>query len=138
MCSMKGSASVPSSATMKGTRCDMRPATNATSRDSRSNLATTTEHFCLRASANAAARLGRKLRASAPLPTFDLDELLHDRQTFYLCKALDCRSLRVEPQAGFALALRRHTVVGENVGHNVLLLPYVAMSFGSWQLIVNS
>ena len=39
-CSMKGSASRPSSATMNGTRYAISPATNATSRDSRSSLET--------------------------------------------------------------------------------------------------
>ena len=39
-CSMIGSASAPSSATMNGTRCAIRPAMKATSRESRSSLAT--------------------------------------------------------------------------------------------------
>jgi hypothetical protein len=53
-CSINGSASRPSSATMKGTRCAIRPATKATSRESRSSLATTTLHFAVFAAAKAA------------------------------------------------------------------------------------
>jgi hypothetical protein len=60
------SACAPSSATIKGTRWAMRPATKATSRERRSSLATTTGHFFTRASANAAASCGRRSSASAP------------------------------------------------------------------------
>src|SRR5258707_14541031 len=67
-CSMKGSASAPSSATMKGTRRAIRPATKATSRDRRSSLATTTLHFAAFAAASAAASWGRLSKASAPFP----------------------------------------------------------------------
>ena len=65
---MNGSASRPSSATIKGTRCAIRPDTKATSRDSRSSFETRTLHFALRAAAKAAASCGRRSRASAPLP----------------------------------------------------------------------
>src|SRR5215216_6527042 len=50
---MNGSASRPSSATMNGTRCAISPETNATSRDSRSSLATRTLHLAFRAAARA-------------------------------------------------------------------------------------
>jgi uncharacterized protein with beta-barrel porin domain len=43
------STSAPSSATMNGTRWAIRPEMNATSRDSRSSLATTTGHLAIRA-----------------------------------------------------------------------------------------
>jgi hypothetical protein len=52
----------------KGTRWAIKPATKATSRESRSNLATTTGHFFTRAAFRAAASWGRRSRASAPLP----------------------------------------------------------------------
>ena len=65
---MNGSASRPSSATMNGTRCTIRPATNATSRERRSSFETTTEHLFARAALRAAASFGRRSRASAPLP----------------------------------------------------------------------
>ena len=65
---MKGSASRPSSATMKGTRCAISPDTNATSRESLSSLETTTQHLALRAAARAAASCGRRSSASVPLP----------------------------------------------------------------------
>jgi hypothetical protein len=51
-CSMNGSASRPSSATMKGTRWAIRPATKATSGERRSSLATTTLHFAAFAAAS--------------------------------------------------------------------------------------
>jgi hypothetical protein len=53
---------------MKGTRWAIRPATNATSRESRSSLATTTLHFAAFAVARAAASWGRLSRASKPFP----------------------------------------------------------------------
>src|SRR5438874_2704560 len=65
---MNGSASRPSSATMKGTRWAISPETNATSRESRSSLETMTLHLALRAAANAAASWGRRSSASAPFP----------------------------------------------------------------------
>ena len=65
---INGSASRPSSATMNGTRCAIRPATKATSRDSRSSLATTTLHFEAFAAAREAASWGRRSSASDPLP----------------------------------------------------------------------
>jgi hypothetical protein len=52
---MNGSASRPSSATMNGTRWAIRPTTKATSRESRSSLATTTLHFAAFAALKAAA-----------------------------------------------------------------------------------
>ena len=67
-CSMNGSASRPSSATMKGTLCAIKPETNATSRESRSSSETTMLHFALLAAAKAAANCGRLSSASAPFP----------------------------------------------------------------------
>jgi hypothetical protein len=67
-CSMKGSASRPSSATMNGTRCAISPATKATSRDRRSSLETRTQHLAAFAWARAAASCGRRSIASAPSP----------------------------------------------------------------------
>src|SRR6476659_10148598 len=52
---MNGSASAPSSATMNGTRCAIRAAMKATSRERRSSLATRIGHFSRRAVASAAA-----------------------------------------------------------------------------------
>src|SRR6476619_5893281 len=48
---MNGSASAPSSATMKATLCAMRPLMKCTSRDRRSSFATMTVHLSRRASA---------------------------------------------------------------------------------------
>ena len=58
---MNGSASDPSSATMNGTRWAIRPAMNATSRERRSSLATSTGHFAWRV----VARQERALAVSA-------------------------------------------------------------------------
>jgi hypothetical protein len=51
-----------------GARWAIKFAMNATSRDKRSSLATTTGHLRRRASASAAASTGRRSSASAPLP----------------------------------------------------------------------
>ena len=57
---MNGSTLRPSAQTMNGTRCAIRPAMNATSRDSRSNLATATSHFAFLAAFSAALSCGRR------------------------------------------------------------------------------
>ena len=67
-CSMKGFASAPRSATMNETLCAISPLMKCTSRERRSNLATITGHLRRRASARAAASLGRRSSASEPLP----------------------------------------------------------------------
>jgi hypothetical protein len=83
---MKGSASRPSSATMKGTRCAISPETKATSRESRSSLETRTLQRALRAAARAAASCGRRSRVGA-LAGFRLDVFGDDLQSFRLREA---------------------------------------------------
>jgi hypothetical protein len=65
---MKGSASRPNSATMNGTRCAIRPATKATSRESRSSFDTNTLHFALLAAASAASELRPPIEGVRALP----------------------------------------------------------------------
>ena len=67
-CSTNGSTSRPSSVTMNGTRCAIRPEMKCTSRDSRSSLETDHRAPSLRAALMAAASCGRRSSASAPLP----------------------------------------------------------------------
>src|SRR5438045_2916393 len=83
---MNGSASAPSSATTNDTRCAMSPEMNATSRDSRSSLATMTGHLPARLAASAAASWGRRSRASTPLPGLDLNELRGEHEAFRVGK----------------------------------------------------
>jgi hypothetical protein len=52
----------------EGTRCAMSPDMKATSRESRSSLATMIGHLRLRAAASAAASCRRRSSASEPLP----------------------------------------------------------------------
>src|SRR5436190_16898158 len=101
---MKGSASTPSSATMNGTCCAISPAMNATSRDSRSSLATMTGHLPARPAARAAASCGRRSNASEPFPSLDLDELRCELETLRLGEALNGGLLRFDAEPRAALA----------------------------------
>ncbi len=65
---MNGSASAPSSVTMNCTRCAISPAINDTSRLSQSSFATTMAALALRAAARASRSIGRRSKASHPLP----------------------------------------------------------------------
>src|SRR4051812_15919578 len=96
---MNGSASRPSSATMNGTRCAIRPATKATSRESRSSFETRTQHLPWRAAASAAASCGHRSRASAPLPVSasTYSAMIADGLGFG--KPLDGSSLRLDSKA---------------------------------------
>src|SRR5215218_10070300 len=111
MCSMNGSVSGPSSATMNGTRCAIRPAMNATSRLSLSSFATSTGHFRRFASARAAASCG-ELRPSVErvgsLAGLDLDVFAHDLDALGLTEPLNSGLLRLKPQAGAPLPGRRN------------------------------
>ena len=116
-CSMNGSASRPSSATMNGTRWAIRPATNATSRDSRSSLDTTTLHLAFRAAANAAASCGRRSRASAPFPvSASVYSLMMVRPS--ACReALDGRPLGFYAEARALLSLGGNSKICDSAFH---------------------
>jgi hypothetical protein len=76
---MKGSASRPSSATIKGTRCAISPETNATSRESLSSLEITTQHLALRGCRQGRGKLRPPIERIGAFAGFGLDKLLHDR-----------------------------------------------------------
>jgi hypothetical protein len=70
---MNGSASTPSSATMNGTRCAIRPDTKATSRDTRSKLGD--DHRALGGSDGGAGHTGEWAGTERKiLPLGNLDE----------------------------------------------------------------
>jgi hypothetical protein len=96
---------------MNGTRRAIRSEMNATSRDSRSSFATTTDALAFFAKAGAAVE-----RVGA-LPGFDLDELGEDFAAFRLGEAGERRALRFDPQAGLTLTYRRDPDVADNLRH---------------------
>src|SRR5215213_6259992 len=121
---MKGSASRPSSATMNGTRCAIRPATNATSRESRSSFDTTTQHLALLAAARAAASCGRRSSASAPLPVSALDVLGDDLDILGFGEPGDRRALRLDPEPRALLLPSRDTIIGNSAIHTKCIPPF--------------
>jgi hypothetical protein len=82
----------------------MSPYSNATSRDSRSSLETTSLHLAARAAARAAASCGRRPSA-------------YDRQPFGFGKAGHGRALCFDAEAGAAPLLGGETVVGDSGFH---------------------
>ena len=102
---MNGSASAPSSATMNGTRCAIRPAMNATSRESRSSLATMTGAFACLACASARGELRPALERVGALAGLDLDVLGDQLEALGLANLAIGRSLRLQAEAAPALAL---------------------------------
>ena len=125
---MNGSASRPSSATIKGTRWAIRPATKATSRENRSSLATTTLHFAAFAAANAAASCGRRSRASAPFPLSASINSADNCESFAGGKSLDDCALGVQAEARAVLALRGNPQVCNRALHDQRA--YHRMAFG--------
>src|SRR4051812_29052749 len=113
---MKGSASRPSSATMNGTRCAMRPATNATSRDSRSSFETRTLHLAVRAAARAAASwgLGASVERIGALAGLGLDELGDEGEAFSFREPGNGRALRFDTEPGALLLPSRDTIVANS------------------------
>ena len=90
---------MPSSATMNGTRCAIRPAMKATSRDRRSSLATTTGHFAVRRCRERGGKLRPAIQGVGSLARFDLDELGDLGEVFALCEPCDGGSLRLNAEA---------------------------------------
>src|SRR5215212_5119578 len=105
MCSMKGSASGPSSATMNGTRWLIRPAMNATSRLSRSRFATST--------GQRRRQLRPAIQRVGPFAGLDLDPLGHDREALGRAEPSKGGLLRLKPQARAALPGGGDADVGE-------------------------
>ena len=96
---MNGSASAPSSATMKGTRCAMSPAIKATSRESRSSLATMTGHFAGLARGKRRSELRSAVQGIGSLAGFRLDELGREFVALRLRKASDRGTLGLDTEA---------------------------------------
>ena len=114
---MNGSASRPSSATMKGTRWAIRPATKATSRERRSSLATTTLHFASLCGGQGGRQLRAPVQGVGPLPGFGFDEFGGYVEGFRSSKAVDCGPLGLDAQAGAMLALRRNPKICNRLLH---------------------
>jgi hypothetical protein len=81
---MKGSASAPSSATMNGTRCAIRPAMNAHVTREPSSLATRTGHLRC---GQRCGELRPSVEGVGSLAGFDLCELAGNRDALALGKA---------------------------------------------------
>src|SRR5215216_4783965 len=95
---MKGSASAPSSATMNGTRWATREATNATSRESRSSLATITGQRFARPVANAEASSGAAIDRIRTLAGLHFDELGRESEPFPFGEAGYGRTLGLDAE----------------------------------------
>jgi hypothetical protein len=121
---MNGSASRPSSATMNGTRCAIRPATKATSRDRRSSFETKTQHFAALAQARGGRELWPPVDRVGALAGLGLDELGDDRDAFGLGEAGDGRALRLDPEPRALLLLCGDTVVGNSAIHTKGIPPF--------------
>jgi hypothetical protein len=66
-------------------------------------LATTTLHLAAFAQASAAANWGASVQGVGALPRFGFDKFGGDRNGFIFGKALDCRPLRFNSEAGALL-----------------------------------
>ena len=117
MCSVNGSTLRPSAVTMNGTRCDIRPAMNATSRDSLSSLATATSHLALLRRLQRGLQLRPALQRVAALAALDLGEFGDDVETFNCGERGDSLALGFKAKAGAALLPSGHAVVGDERGH---------------------
>ena len=121
---MNGPASRPSSATMKGTRCAISPDTNATSRESRSSLETSTLHLAGPRSSQRGCKLRPAIERVSPLPCFSFDELGNDRQVFGFSEADDRCSLGFHPEARAVLLLLWRQGIGNNTFHTNCIPPF--------------
>ena len=91
---------------------------NATSRLSRSSLATTTSHLAFLAAVSAAFSCGRRSSASAPLPVSTSVNSAMMLEALGLGKAGDGLALRFQAEAGAALLLGRDAIVGDEGRHS--------------------
>jgi hypothetical protein len=128
---MKGSASRPSSATMKGTRCAMSPDTNATSRESLSSLETSTLHLGPAGCSQGCGKLRPPIERVEALAGFGLYELLDDRDARGFAEAGEGCPLGLDPKPGAMLSLRGDPEIGNRIAHTNCIPPFaVCMSFG--------
>src|SRR4029077_3415947 len=96
MCSMNGSMSAPSSATMNGTRCTMSPLMKWTSRESLSSFATATEHLRF---VESACQLRPKLERVRSLACLDFGKFSDNLEPVRLREAFQCLALGLKPKA---------------------------------------
>src|SRR3954447_14163176 len=90
MCSMNGSASGPSSATMNGTRCAIKPAINATSRESRHGSSDTNVAHFARVLVSVLQHVDIRLRQCQPQTQVDaLTRRESRRGGFWICAGFD-------------------------------------------------
>ena len=97
----------------EGNALAIRLAMKATSRLSRSSLATATSHLAFLAAFSAALSCGRRSSASAPLPVSISVNSAVDLEAFGLGERLDSSALAFEAEAGTALLLGRDAIVGD-------------------------
>ena len=115
---MKGSASAPSSATMNGTRWAMRPEMKATSRESRSSLATMTGHLPVLAGGQRGGELRAPVEGIGTLAGLDLGELGDEGVALGLGEAGDGGPLRLDAEARSALPGGGDPIVGDGMLHS--------------------
>ena len=117
MCIMNGSASAPSSATMKGTRCAIKPEMKATSRDRRHSFATTTASLGLASLRQRRGKLRPALQGVAALAGFDLHKFSDHLAALRGGKPGDGFALGFDAQAALALLACRNPKVADNLPH---------------------
>ena len=106
----------PNAVTRKGTRCTIRLAMNATSRDKRSSFATATWHFAFFAAFSAARSCGLRSSASLPLPVSTSVNSAKISKPSASANATTARRCACEAKAALALLRRGDTVVGDQLG----------------------
>ena len=121
---MKGSASRPSSATMKGTRCAISPETNATSRESRSSLETSTAASRFAGGCESRRELRSPIERIGALAAFSFDVFGNDGEVFGFGEARDRRALGLDAEAGSVLLPCGDTIVGNSAFHTNRIPPF--------------
>ena len=121
---MKGSASRPSSATIKGTRCAISPETNATSRESLSSLEITTQHLALRGCRQGRGKLRPPIERIGAFAGFGLDKFPDDCDPLGFAEAGDGGALGFDAQARAMLLLRGDTKIGDCIAHTNCIPPF--------------
>src|SRR5262245_52782694 len=116
---MKGSASGPSSATMKGTRWAIRPEMKAISRERRSSFETITGHLAALASARRPA-----VECIGAFARFRFHVFSQEPDLLGFGKSRDRGALRFDAQARAVLLLCGDTIVGNSAFHTNCIPPF--------------
>ena len=109
---------------MNGTRCAISPATNATSRESRSSLDTRTQHLRGLGRSQRGGELGPPVERVGALAGFGLDELGDDGEVLGFGEPLDGGALRLDPETRALLLPCRDTIVGNSAIHTKGIPPF--------------